>query len=440
MGLEHLLQLLLRHSRAFVVDMQDEGLAVVFHLQVGAIAILEGIVQQVADAAFQRQRLAQQGAPGFSGEAHPRWLLLGEGLHQLQQQRLQVDRLQILVDVGVLDALQGALDQQVQLVKIAHQLGLHHLVVHQLGAQAQPGNGRAQVVGDGAEQLGALVQVTGDAFPHGVEGAGDLADLLGALLAHRRRMHLQRQLSRGTRQPLERATLPADQQADEQQQEGAAEDHEQQLLQRQPGLVQAVVGRRHEGGEIHPLPFADADLGHQHRRLQRLQTQGVVRPGARQFVERHGAVEQPQLLRADEFDVHRHGRAQAFAQYRLDPLEHRPAAGRIRQRLHGQRLFVERDEEARAAHVAQLLQHQRPIGRRQQAEVAHAGGDGIAQAAGRRLQALVAVAAQGGGPEQCRGTLGQEHRQQGQEQHPRQQGTRHQPREQTATPHRRPVR
>ena len=56
--LEHLLELLLGHTWPLVIDMQDERLGVVLDVQVRALAILQSVVQQIADATAQGQRLA----------------------------------------------------------------------------------------------------------------------------------------------------------------------------------------------------------------------------------------------------------------------------------------------------------------------------------------------------------------------------------------------
>lgn len=54
MRLEHLLELLLGHARPLVIDMQDERLGVVLDVQACALAVLQGVVQQVADTAACR--------------------------------------------------------------------------------------------------------------------------------------------------------------------------------------------------------------------------------------------------------------------------------------------------------------------------------------------------------------------------------------------------
>ncbi|MNC54596.1 hypothetical protein D3C75_1040870 [compost metagenome] len=58
MRFENLLQTLLGHPRAFIVHLQDEPRFTVEHAQVRTLAVLQGIVDQVAHAPAQRQRLA----------------------------------------------------------------------------------------------------------------------------------------------------------------------------------------------------------------------------------------------------------------------------------------------------------------------------------------------------------------------------------------------
>ncbi|MCY1536542.1 hypothetical protein D9M68_720020 [compost metagenome] len=128
--------------------------------------------------------------------------------------------------------MQRALDQQLQLVQVAAELGLQRFVVEQFDAQAQAGNRRAQVMGNGAEQLAALAQVATDALAHAVERPADLDHLAAARLGQRLDLGAQGHFPRRHRQTLERPALPVHQDADEQQQETAGEDDEPQLLGR----------------------------------------------------------------------------------------------------------------------------------------------------------------------------------------------------------------
>ncbi|MNR47387.1 hypothetical protein D3C85_1664820 [compost metagenome] len=115
--------------------------------------------------------------------------------------------------------MQRALDQHLQLVQVAAELGLQLLVIKQLDTQAQARDRRAQVVGDGAEQLAAFGQVAADALAHGVEGPAHLLHFTATAFGHRLDVGPQRHLPCGQGQALERAALPVHQQTDEQQQE-----------------------------------------------------------------------------------------------------------------------------------------------------------------------------------------------------------------------------
>ena len=299
--LEDLFQALLGHAGAVVVDMQHHRFRPVLQAQAGAFAVFQRIVQQVADTTLERQGLARIRLRGATDDLHP---AIGQvGLGDVLEQQVEVDRLDVLVDIGVFHALQRALHQQFQLVQVAPELLLQALVLEEFYPQAQAGDRRAQVMGDGAEQLPALVQVAVDALVHGVEGARHLHQFAGAALLQRCRRTAQGQVAGGARQALERTALPMHQQAGEKQQQQAGENDREHLLRLQSLGFQADVRRRHQAGDVQPLAVADADLGHQHRRVHRFQGQRVVRPGTRQLVELQRAVEQAQLVGTDELDL-----------------------------------------------------------------------------------------------------------------------------------------
>ncbi len=249
-------------------------------------------------------------------------------------------------------------------------------------------------MGNRAEQLAALGQITADTLAHVVEGTADLDDLAGTDLGQRTHFASHRELPRRLGQALQWPALPAHQQADEQQQEGAGQHDEPQLLHRQPLVFQADVGCRHQRGEIEPFLRRDLDLRHQHRWRQWFEAQRVVGPGARQLLELDAAVEDAQIVRADELDGQVHRATQTLAQHLLHLVQHRTLAWRLRQDLHLQRLVVERDEEARAAHAAQLVEHQRSVAQRQRSEVADARPHRLRQAAGAGQQPFHLAGAQ----------------------------------------------
>ncbi|MNE99277.1 hypothetical protein D3C80_1979280 [compost metagenome] len=70
MRLEHLLQPLLGNPWPFIIDMQDKRAVVVIDVQVGVLAVLQGVVDQVADAALERQRFARIGRQGVALLGH----------------------------------------------------------------------------------------------------------------------------------------------------------------------------------------------------------------------------------------------------------------------------------------------------------------------------------------------------------------------------------
>ncbi|MNN75055.1 hypothetical protein D3C81_1913220 [compost metagenome] len=63
------------------------------------------------------------------------------------------------------------------------------------------------------------------------------------------------------------------QQTDEQQQQGGGEHDETDLLAWQAFGLKAGIGLRQQRGDVQPLALAQADLRHQHRRVERLQGQ-----------------------------------------------------------------------------------------------------------------------------------------------------------------------
>ena len=109
---EDFFQALFRHAGAFVIHMQDELRTVILDMQMGVLPVLQGVVDQVADAALERQRLARirrQRTPvlGHSAVAVGRQVRL----HQAVEHVIEVHRLDVFVDVGVFHALQRAFDQ-----------------------------------------------------------------------------------------------------------------------------------------------------------------------------------------------------------------------------------------------------------------------------------------------------------------------------------------
>ncbi len=387
--LEHLLQPGFRHAWAFIVDVQDEGVLVVIDRQVRPLAVFQCIVQQIADATLERQRLACIGREGLAPHRDPAIarrceVRLGDAI----EQQVKVQRLDVFMDVGILDALQRALDEQLEFVEVTAELVLQGRILEQLHPQAQAGDRRAQVVGDGGEQLRALGQVAPDSLAHGIECPTDLDHLAPACLGQQLHFAAQGHVPRRLRQPLERAALPVHEDADEQQQEAGGEQDEPELLVRNALVLQADVGRRHQRREVQPLARRDLYLRDQHGRVQGLQAQRVVRPGSRQFVELQSAVENAQIIGVDEVDRDVHLVAEALAEYLIHLGQHRLLALRGRQDLHVQRLVVQRYEETRATHAAQLIEHQRPIAQGQRTEVADARGHGMRQAAGTGQQAF----------------------------------------------------
>ena len=58
---KYLFQPLLRHTRPLVIHMQNELRAIVLDMQMRVLPVLQRVVDQVADATLERQRLAWVG-------------------------------------------------------------------------------------------------------------------------------------------------------------------------------------------------------------------------------------------------------------------------------------------------------------------------------------------------------------------------------------------
>ncbi|MCY1437761.1 hypothetical protein D9M71_539360 [compost metagenome] len=144
-------------------------------------------------------------------------------------------------------------------------------------------------------------------------------------------------------------------------------------------------------------------------------------PGTRQLIELQAAVEDPQILRADKLDGNFQLRAEALVQHISDGVDHRLLARRGRQHLHAQRFVVERNDEAGTAHATQLVEHHRPVSHRQGAKITDAGTHRMGQAARAGDQAFHLAGTQLRQPDHTRQPLGQQHHQQGQQQHAPQQ-------------------
>ena len=78
------------------------------------------------------------------------------------------------------------LQHRSHLVEIAQHAAAMRLVLDEFGAQAHPGDRRPQVVADGGQHLGAVVDQGRDALPHPVERLRHRTDFFGAAFGQRR--------------------------------------------------------------------------------------------------------------------------------------------------------------------------------------------------------------------------------------------------------------
>ncbi|MNL10924.1 hypothetical protein D3C87_1317390 [compost metagenome] len=280
-------------------------------------------------------------------------------------------------------------------------------------------------MGNRAEQLATFGQIAADAFAHGVERAPHFNHFAATTFGHRLDVGAQRQIPRRPRQTLERSALPVHQQADEQQQETAGENDEPHLLRRQALLFKTGVRLGQQRGDIQPFARCHLNLRDQHGRVHRFQGQRVVRPGAWQLIELQAGVENPQIL--GTYEGHRNISVvtQGLSQHFVHRFHHRSLARGDRQDFHSERFVVERHHEPRAAHAAQLVEHQRSIGHRQRTKVTDAGRHRMRQAAGAGDQSFELCRTQLRHPDHARQRLGEQHCKQGQQQHAAEQRARH---------------
>jgi len=219
----------------------------------GAAAVTHRVFHQVGQRTTQAQRPAAVRHAGGrrSVQAHvlPQCALLGG---DVAQQAGQVGFGRGFRVGLVAGHAQRLLDHLLHV----HQRALHGSaqvgIVHQLGAQPQRGNQRAQIVGDGADQLRLVFDMARQPLAHGVERGGQFARLARA--AQRQRRHLL-----AAPHPLGHARKLAD------RAQGAVHESEAQRQHQQGGHRQREAVRappRELGhrllGAVHPVAVGQA--------------------------------------------------------------------------------------------------------------------------------------------------------------------------------------
>ena len=99
------------------------------------------------------------------------------------------------------------------------------VVLDEFGAQPHPGDRRPQIVADGGQHLGAVVDQSGDPLPHPVERLGHRANFFGAAFGQRRGGAVQAETFGGLGEGRQRRRQGA---RGPQAEQGDADDREQQ--------------------------------------------------------------------------------------------------------------------------------------------------------------------------------------------------------------------
>jgi hypothetical protein len=192
---EHPLQLVGLEARAPVADLDHGLVALEMQGHAGAVAVLDGVVHEVGEHPLQAQdrdldlgRVA--GLQGHVGAGD-----LGLVDHAFQQ-RAQVDPLAGAGLGVVAHEGQDRGDHRLHLVQVLADLAAQR-GRGALQPEAQAGQGRAQVVRDGADHRRAVGDVAAQPALHGVEGPGGAADLGGPVGDNDRRGGVAAQLLGG---------------------------------------------------------------------------------------------------------------------------------------------------------------------------------------------------------------------------------------------------
>ena len=166
-GLEHPLQLRLRQAGASVVDLHHRLVGGSADPNAGLAAVLDRVFEQIVEQAAQGDGIAVDHHPISLVDANVKAGLLhlvGEAFEQGRQLQPGARR----GGGGVAHEGQGAGDHRLHLGDVVGHLGANRLRGG-FHAKSQPGEGGAQVVGDGADHGHPVVHIAGEALLHVVE-------------------------------------------------------------------------------------------------------------------------------------------------------------------------------------------------------------------------------------------------------------------------------
>ena len=244
-----------RDAGTAIGDLDDELVGPFRQGDRGLATIGDGVVDQVGEGPAQGHRPADQGQavrPGIGD----RLAGIGKVVAQALQQRGDVDlgalfRRRIVAGEG-----QGGIQHRRHLIQIGQRLGLLLRIIDVVGAQAQPGQRGAQIMGDRRQHQGPVGDQTAQPVLHAVEGMGRLAQLSGPLLRQRRRLHIDAQPVGGGGEAADRRRHPPCRPDADQGDDADREDRPDQGTGHPAG---SGVLRRHRKHQPAAVGLADGD-------------------------------------------------------------------------------------------------------------------------------------------------------------------------------------
>ena len=286
---------------------------------------------------------------------------------------------------------------------VAQGFGLQHF-----RAQAQPRDGRAQVVRDGCKETRALGHAIGNALLHGIEGLGRLAHLARAVQRQGRAFEVLAQSIGRAGHACQRAHGQAHgQQSHHHHHDDAQQIDAQHVVGQRPVGPDGVAGLALHGLHLQPLAVAQAQQ-HAHMGFGLMGGEQGFRAAVqlqRQQVERHGRAHAPRQHIGQQIAGHGVGRIGGSGG---QVLHQAPRTGRIdqgqlvtlrAQRAHGggPRLGRQGGQQQQRIGRARAQQAQRhlqqlaapafpPDGARQRLGRQHAGHQDQGHAPGQRLR------------------------------------------------------
>ena len=372
-GLEHRFQLRWRDARPLILHGEAEPLALRRvrrgEAEPRRATVAQRVVHQVGDRALQRHRPSLR----HHQPLRPR---IGNALRRLRPARIrrlvehgaaerrEVERHRGLGGRLVAGEGEGRRDHRFHLVEVGQHPPPLLLVLQELGAEAEAGDRRAEVMADRRQHLRAVADEAADAPGHGVEGAGGGGDLRWSLLWQGRRVHVAPEPLRRLRQVAHRPRQPPHRPERERRRGRRHHDEGEQ-----EGLGMPGSRPRQLHPQVQPLlPFRQSERDGEFERPPEPGNAHLARPEARrpdgsdliQPEQPHRGHRRRRHARFHERIVVE-GRAQAGRQLRIRQ-HRRPPVGRRRQHRapqpEGARRDLARKGEALQVHAVQRVDQQ----------------------------------------------------------------------------------